>query len=1161
MKGKFTANADYLRTDETLKAHKPYLVLAVSSTGINNKDFGEHRPIKVCLQEYVYDDTIKGYAEGMQFEKLIKCSEEALQYALAHADTYDVFKNDNIDKAAYQRGENVLSVEDFKKEFTDFMHGISEDEVIIANNASFCISMLKSIDCDEPLVQAKENRRLLDQPKITRAFLYDKTGNQANYGSLVELRNYIRNTPDNAQQIIGLKSRIAVMNEFMQFRGRELNYLASENEYDFLRETRASFQTVSESAKQEYKNAEFEGKLKSLVDMGIVSDKNLDRSYDCSLNRLYDVIEGRNGIRGAVIMQVATTGKDKRDLSTDPPKLLSAGNKPIQFTAVLCELENGKLTVKNFISIEIKAPDRNIQAMLQIKNLPDPKNAFDAFKYAGINEEAYRSGKCTDKATGAKTDKPLKTEEQAVLSINKFFSGIDLEKYPIITNGTDDKSRKSFTQAALMGMGYIKCVDAPFIDFTQALKEYCYVAHKDENYPQNALIDENTWSGKKFSLEDFAAARGNPDIRHTQDRCGTVLNLFNVIAQQHLEINKELGIELPQQALTSEVEQGTLQTPQQGERQAHDPEVSARPAAEREPQTSNPVLGTSEQETLKPTKPFLALKIGDYVRDRDGEIFRVKSRSGTFSITLEATNPNAEEKTRSIMNGWLRKAEQQGYTVVSDEEAKQYEAKRQQSISAETQSAAEPAHQNNLVGNNDRETGSYSARHTFSRQEPPSRFTRYSSDNTPTFGDKDYEGEDDGIYKTEEQFIEGERYSNIRDAVNEMTQHGTDRPEKREIAAERPFIKQSHSSDTYNTQYYRTVQGSPKSERQAAQNPKQQASRNANKPLAAADDTRKTIVINAFGSNEAEKNKACMYVAAELMRRGYSTEYVPDYTKELVYDNVTGLLDGSLNSHKQILEEQVRRIDRLNGKVDFIITADPILLNGTNLANTPEKADFEANVAERFNSHDNFCFFVNDNTEKDKAIAYTLHVHRQQYEEYNEKQVEKVTDNILRSFGRINPSRSEEIEAEIQRHSLNISSGQPKEMPQSAQDIKQGNGLSPDVLAIVTAMNQNTAAVIEQNSILRNKNDILEQTFAAQNRVLTTTIAAIADISKEQELSKSTVERLEDLKDQIIGITDTISNKKAQDSLLAANGYISRGQLALDRLDSPEQVKAKNTKD
>ncbi len=127
-----------------------------------------------------------------------------------------------------------------------------------------------------------------------------------------------------------------------------------------------------------------------------------------------------------------------------------------------------------------------------------------------------------------------------------------------------------------------------------------------------------------------------------------------------------------------------------------------------------------------------------------------------------------------------------------------------------------------------------------------------------------------------------------------------------------------------------------------------------------------TIVINAFAGPGAGKTTSCLEVAEKLKKQGFVTEYVQEYAKELVYDNNLIMLDGHYEHQFDILKEQVKRINRLYGKVDFILTDSPVLLNNTYLNEDKSTNDYVAyceNVKKIYTLYDNFNYFV----ERDKS--------------------------------------------------------------------------------------------------------------------------------------------------------------------------------------------------
>lgn len=122
---------------------------------------------------------------------------------------------------------------------------------------------------------------------------------------------------------------------------------------------------------------------------------------------------------------------------------------------------------------------------------------------------------------------------------------------------------------------------------------------------------------------------------------------------------------------------------------------------------------------------------------------------------------------------------------------------------------------------------------------------------------------------------------------------------------------------------------------------------------------KETLVINMFGGPGAGKTTAAWEIAAELKKRGYVAEYVPEFAKELVWDGKTEYLDGTLDHQGMLLREQKRRIDRLVGKVDFIVTDSPIMLNASYFAGRDlPKETYEEIVVADFGKYNNFCVFV-----------------------------------------------------------------------------------------------------------------------------------------------------------------------------------------------------------
>lgn len=173
--------------------------------------------------------------------------------------------------------------------------------------------------------------------------------------------------------------------------------------------------------------------------------------------------------------------------------------------------------------------------------------------------------------------------------------------------------------------------------------------------------------------------------------------------------------------------------------------------------------------------------------------------------------------------------------------------------------------------------------------------------------------------------------------------------------------------------------------------------------------TKKTVVINAFAGPGAGKTTACHMVVAELKKRGYVAEYVSEYAKDLVWDKNFEMLDGKEHNQFEILKEQLHRMDNKIGKVDFIVTDAPVLLNQIY---NQELTDYYKEMLTSINSdYSNFNFFVNRNkeayeqegrlqnlaesVEKDQEIKDVLSECEMEYQEFTHETLGNVVDKIL----------------------------------------------------------------------------------------------------------------------------------------------------------------------
>ena len=177
----------------------------------------------------------------------------------------------------------------------------------------------------------------------------------------------------------------------------------------------------------------------------------------------------------------------------------------------------------------------------------------------------------------------------------------------------------------------------------------------------------------------------------------------------------------------------------------------------------------------------------------------------------------------------------------------------------------------------------------------------------------------------------------------------------------------------------------------------------------------KTLVINLFAGPRAGKRTCAWQLADELTRLGYRVEYIPKYSKELLLDDRMDMLDGSLEHQQMIFKEQNRRIQRMSGKVDIVITDSPLLLSS--LYCKEHSKEFDQAVRENFLGYDNFNLFVNrgnvneqggnsqsqdKNRAIDEKINNYLHSHEIFYGTYDQDDIERIALNIQTIFNRIN---------------------------------------------------------------------------------------------------------------------------------------------------------------
>lgn len=176
-----------------------------------------------------------------------------------------------------------------------------------------------------------------------------------------------------------------------------------------------------------------------------------------------------------------------------------------------------------------------------------------------------------------------------------------------------------------------------------------------------------------------------------------------------------------------------------------------------------------------------------------------------------------------------------------------------------------------------------------------------------------------------------------------------------------------------------------------------------------------TVIVNAFGGPGVGKTTCCWEIASELKKRGILTEYVPEYAKELVYEERFDILNDSMANQKVILAEQKKRLDRLIGKVQVVVTDSPLLLSISYANDATE--EFKKDILNKFSSYNNFNVIVlrdkkqqyeqsgrkqtlNESILKDKEIRKLLDDNNFIYGTYYHSTTNVLVDNIMKNLKR-----------------------------------------------------------------------------------------------------------------------------------------------------------------
>lgn len=154
----------------------------------------------------------------------------------------------------------------------------------------------------------------------------------------------------------------------------------------------------------------------------------------------------------------------------------------------------------------------------------------------------------------------------------------------------------------------------------------------------------------------------------------------------------------------------------------------------------------------------------------------------------------------------------------------------------------------------------------------------------------------------------------------------------------------------------------------------------------------KTKIINFISGPSGGKSLCTYATVIEMKVNGYSAEIVPEFAKNLVWDEDFE----SLNNQYYVSREQYKLLKAVNGKIPFVITDGSLLhglvYNKINPDNTSNIEKTEKAILNWYNQFDNIVIFLDRNPEHKYEFAGRLQ---------NEEEAKKI-DSLLESELKIN---------------------------------------------------------------------------------------------------------------------------------------------------------------
>lgn len=114
-------------------------------------------------------------------------------------------------------------------------------------------------------------------------------------------------------------------------------------------------------------------------------------------------------------------------------------------------------------------------------------------------------------------------------------------------------------------------------------------------------------------------------------------------------------------------------------------------------------------------------------------------------------------------------------------------------------------------------------------------------------------------------------------------------------------------------------------------------------------------IINLFGAPGCGKSTQAAGLFHHMKKEQFSVEIVTEYAKDMVWEERFNVF----NDQIYMLGNQNRRLLRLEGKVDYVVTDSPVLLGVCYLTDVPYSKSVERLIVDVFNSYDNYNIFLN----------------------------------------------------------------------------------------------------------------------------------------------------------------------------------------------------------